>query len=254
MQAGTTGKGLFGGAERLQEQMNAPKKGNQLGKDAFLKLLVTQMENQDPLNPIADTDFIAQLSQYSSLEQLINIAKGVEGLNKQADKNILNSASFIGKTVLAHGDSISKYGDTISRVGYTLKENCNKAVANIFDSNNNIIRSVELPAQQAGSYYFDWDGKNSQGQDMPSGVYKISIGATDKNDRPIMVDMQVAGIVNGVLTENGATMLKLADGRKIKADQVTEIGMPRPQKPPTNNSGTGGGTSSTGGNGTGSTP
>lgn len=250
MQAETVGKGLFGGAERLQEKLNAPKDGSKLGKDAFLKLLVTQMENQDPLNPVADTDFIAQLSQYSSLEQLMNISKGVEGLNNQANKNILNSTSFIGKTVLAHGDAVSKNGDSISRVGYTLKENCSKAIANIFDSNNNIIRSIELPAQEAGSYYFDWDGKNFQGQNMPNGVYKISIGAVDKNDRPVMVDMQVAGIVSGVLTEDGTTMLKLADGRKVKADQVTEVGIPKPPAPPASNSGnSGSGTPPTGGTG-----
>ncbi len=224
MQAqGVGSSGLFGGAERLNEKLNAPKDGSKLGKDAFLKLLVTQMEHQDPLNPVADTDFIAQLSQYSSLEHLMNISKSVEGLNTRANSSILSTVDFIGKNVMSRSDSLSKNGDKISKAGYTLTEDSVKVMANVFDDKGNIVRSVELPARNADSYVFEWDGKDFNGNETPDGNYHLAIGAVNRHGRPVMVDIQVAGTVRGVKTVDGMTMLQLTDGRELKADTVTQV-------------------------------
>lgn len=223
MQTGNIGKGLFGGAERLQEEQNAPKDGTKLGKDAFLKLLVTQMEHQDPLNPVADTDFIAQLSQYSSLEQLVNISKAVEGLNSNSTKSLLSAVDFIGKKVLSEGSDISKKEGTITKVGYTLSEASAFVAFDVYDKTGSLVHSVVLPAKNAGFYTFEWNGKDFNGNELPDGTYGLSIRAAAENGQPVEVRTQLAGVVKGVLSDKGITVLQLTDGREIRADSVTQV-------------------------------
>ena len=95
-------QGAFHGAEKTGKQ-------GALGKDAFLKLLVTQLQHQDPLNPLDDKEFIAQLAQFSSLEQMNNISEGITSLVKKTqEQDMLNSVNYIGKEVTASGHSVTK--------------------------------------------------------------------------------------------------------------------------------------------------
>ena len=97
-------QGAFHGAEKTGKQ-------GALGKDAFLKLLVTQLQHQDPLNPLDDKEFIAQLAQFSSLEQMNNISEGITSLVKKTqEQDMLNSVNYIGKEVTASGHSVTKNG------------------------------------------------------------------------------------------------------------------------------------------------
>lgn len=79
---------------------------NELGKDDFLKLLITQLTHQDPLEPVSDTEFIAQMAQFSTLEQMTNVAKGVESLLSVTK---LNAQSYIGKEVIYYDDNTGLY-------------------------------------------------------------------------------------------------------------------------------------------------
>ena len=108
-------QGAFHGAEKTGKQ-------GALGKDAFLKLLVTQLQHQDPLNPLDDKEFIAQLAQFSSLEQMNNISEGITSLVKKTqEQDMLNSVNYIGKEVTASGHSVTKNGTVVTPVFFTLK-------------------------------------------------------------------------------------------------------------------------------------
>ena len=96
-------------------------KNDVLGKDAFLKLLVTQLQNQDPLNPLDDKEFIAQLAQFSSLEQMTNISSGITSLTeKTAQQDMLSAVNYIGKEVTAEGSELTKGENYVTPVYFTL--------------------------------------------------------------------------------------------------------------------------------------
>lgn len=114
---GTSVNNILGQAEN-EFQSAVKKSGNaDLGKDAFLQLLVTQLKHQDPLNPMDDKEFVAQLAQFTSLEQLMGINTGVTSMNEAfKQQQMMNAVSYIGKDVLASGDQISKIKDGVSKL------------------------------------------------------------------------------------------------------------------------------------------
>ncbi|MFW6235729.1 MAG: flagellar hook assembly protein FlgD [Desulfovibrionales bacterium] len=216
---------------RAEETKSAPQKKNSaLDKDSFLRLLVTQLEHQDPLQPKADTEFVAQLAQFSSLEQLTNISKGVGNIEGGFGRqDIFTAVNFLGKEVLAAGTDVSKEDDRVSSMLYALEDTAVNAYANIFDPNGNLVRTVHMGPRQPGQYEFAWDGKNHAGQTMQNGVYSVFFAAEGINGEPVMVDTKVSGLVSGVNSSDGRAVLRLKDGREVDLTDVTEIINPQSQ-------------------------
>lgn len=195
-----------------------------LGKDAFLKLLVTQLSNQDPLNPMDDKDMTAQLAQFSSLEQLTNINTGIETLNTTMTQNQLtNAVSYIGKSVKASGYSLSKDSGTVSSLYYSLGETVTDAAINIYDSSGTLVRSTAIGTKSSGDYQYDWDGLDSSGKEVADGLYSVAITAYNSSGSQVLVQTQVSGVVSGVTTSSGTTYLNLKDGRTVSLANVSQI-------------------------------
>lgn len=214
-------------------QVLGQQKGSALDKDSFMLLLVTQFKYQDPLNPMEDKEFIAQLAQFSSLEQLMNLNDSM-GLLTDATNNqqMLNATSYIGKTVMAFGTSISKKGDAVTKYEYALEENAATGIINVYDSKTNEwVYSEDVGAQQAGKHSFEWNGKKTSGLDAPEGVYVVRMAFQNAKGVPIITDSQVEGVVEGVANENGTIFLKLEDGRVVSLANVRQVGAVKPKEP-----------------------
>jgi flagellar basal-body rod modification protein FlgD len=227
MQAGSMDS-ILGAYEReLAEDKKKTGDASQMGKQQFLELLTTQLEHQDPLDPMKDKEFVAQLAQFTSLEQLTNISSGIDALNKSKTQDeMLGAVNYIGKEVLAKGDAVYKQDDQVSSVYFSLENQTANTYANVLDSNGNVVQSVNLGAFQPGDYTYSWDGKNFNGSEAPNGEYKVTFAAVDKNDKSVMVDKQVAGKVVGLQKENGVASLVLSGGRTIKLSEVKEVVAP----------------------------
>jgi flagellar basal-body rod modification protein FlgD len=213
---------LIGQAEK-DFGSSAPTK--EMGKDQFLHLLLAQLEYQDPLNPMDDKEFVAQLAQFTSLEELKNINTSLDGLNEGAERQeMLSAVSFIGKQVRAEGDSISKDADgNITRAYFSFDQPAANVFANIFDENGNIVRTENLGSMQGGFYEYTWDGLDYKGAEMPQGVYDVYLAAEGPEGQPVMVDLQVSGTVAGVQNEGGRQYLRLDDGRVVDLLKVKEV-------------------------------
>ncbi len=195
-----------------------------LDQSTFLNLLMAQLQHQDPLNPMEDKDFTAQLAQFSSLEQLNNINKGIESLNTSAGRqDMLGAVSFIGKDIRAFGNTVSKEGNAITKAFYELDEPVKDMYYNVYDSYGVLVNTVKVGARQAGSYEFQWDGKDFNGSTLPDGTYTMAIAAENADGKPVMVYTEVSGTVSGVSGENGIPMLRLTDGRTVSFFNVKEI-------------------------------
>jgi flagellar basal-body rod modification protein FlgD len=218
-------------------------KGDTLGKSDFLLLLVTQFKHQDPLNPMDDKEFVAQLSQFSSLEQLMNLNTSMDGLTAATkEQMIMSAANYIGKEVVAGGNAIAKTDEGISKFYWAIGNDMAKGSIYIYDVNMNQVYGEQLAGRAAGTYPFDWNGKNYAGQDVLPGVYYVRLTCEDENGQSMLIDTAVTGRVETVINDSGETWLKLDDGRMVALKNVREIGAAK--TPLDNTTGAGSGTGS----------
>ncbi len=203
----------------------APAPSNELGKDAFLKLLTTQMQNQDPLNPVDNQQFIAQLAQFSSLEQLQNVGSKLDTLAlAQASANQMATANLVGKDVMFKADKLGLVAGQPSTFKVAQSGASDDTSAVLTDGSGRVVRSLHLGAR-SGTYTVSWDGLDDQGSPLPSGEYVLSVAATRKDGTPVTADASVRGTVTGVTFDGQVPELVVA-GRQIKLADVTEIATP----------------------------
>ncbi|MCT4534440.1 flagellar hook capping FlgD N-terminal domain-containing protein [Halodesulfovibrio sp.] len=203
--------------------MSAKEPKSSLGKDDFMKLLTTQMSNQDPLKPTDDTQMLAQLAQFSSLEQLSTLNQTATTANTALGAiNVTGAVNYIGKSVVAGGDSITRGSSDCSPVYYTLPEGVDSVKAHIYDASKSIVDTVVLSATGEGEHAFTWDGTNPKGK-LPEGKYTVGFEARDKNGKTVKVGSKVAGKVTGVTAKDGKTVLELEGGRTVNLIDVQRV-------------------------------
>lgn len=175
-----------------------------MGQDTFLNLLTTQMQNQDPLSPMANEDFIAQLATFSSLEQLMDIGDAMKA-NTLSMANLSNTtmASLVGKHVVAIGDTFPRDGESgDTELHYDSPQDA-AATLNIYDESGKVIWS-EPVSLQAGEGSLEWDGKNQDGQTVAEGEYRFELVATDNEGNSIEVSERVSGMVDSMDYSTGS--------------------------------------------------
>jgi flagellar basal-body rod modification protein FlgD len=198
-----------------------------LGREEFLTLFVAQLRHQDPLNPLDSAEFTAQLAQYSSLEQLLNINGNLESLQaSQEQDHRLQALNFLGKEVIADGDMLFLEPNQISEGRFSLTEKAD-CEALILDSNGYPIRSIPLGVLESGEHQFQWDGLDASGNKMDGGggIYSFEITAMTDDGRILPVTTQITGKVTGVNLETESPVLFLGD-IPLDLSQVLEIKLP----------------------------
>lgn len=197
---------------------------DKMDKDSFMKLMMAQMKNQDPTNPLKSHEMAAQLAQFSSLEQLQNVNTTLDDMKAgQKPTETYQSLNFIGKAVMGDASKISRLkGDKIHDFTFTLPEDAPQASLQVRNENGEVIRKIELRDLKRGDNNWVWNGQNDQGQTVPVGQYKVSIEAKDKFEKKMDVKTDFEGVISGVnYTPEGPVLLignqavKLKDVRQI---------------------------------------
>lgn len=182
----------------------------ELGKDAFMSLLLTQMKNQDPTNPLKSHEMAAQLAQFTSLEKLNNINEGIDKLRKdnQPDHNF-QALAFIGKTVVMDNSKIARMEETETHdLRFSLPADSQKANIEIKDANGAVIRKMEMKNLKAGANSLTWNGKTEEGATAPKGDYTLAVEAFGSNGKKLYVQTKAEGVITGVnFTAHGAQLL-----------------------------------------------
>jgi len=215
---------ILGSQESRLAASNTPQHKSSMDQDSFLTILVAQLTHQDPLSPMEDQDMTGQLAQFSSLEQLTNINNNIKGLSSSMQQtDMLSAVSFIGKEVKAEGYKISMNEGNASTIYYGFGEPVSKIMMNIYDDDGAIVRTVELGSKEAGTYQYEWDGRNEAGTKLPDGTYGIGILGQDKDGKSVMVQTEISGRVDAVVNEGGTQYLRLQDGRFISFANIKEV-------------------------------
>ncbi len=178
--------------------------------DTFLLLLTTQLQNQDPLDPMRSEEFTQQLVQFAGVEQSINTNKKLDQLVQLQISSQLNSAvSFIGKLVeVIHDQLLLK--DGAAKISYGLDRNAAHTIIGIIDQNGRAVRTIQGETG-AGRHEFEWDGRDSNGAQLPDGVYGFSVVATDDDEQTIDTVAASFGRVTGVEIVDNASRLNIGE-------------------------------------------
>jgi flagellar basal-body rod modification protein FlgD len=195
-------------------------------QDEFLKLLTIQLQNQDPLNPMDNQEFTAQLATFNSLDQLINISKKLDALNaEQLTLNQLQATTLIGKEVSTQGNRMHLDADGTAELPYLLAADAARVVINIMDSEGNVVRTLEAGAQKAGEQKVPWDGKDSNGKAVEQGEYVTEVNAFDAKGKAVQATTLIKGTVSGVDLAGSEAMLTIG-GLQVPISAILSVRAP----------------------------
>ncbi len=189
-----------------------------MGREEFLALLVAQLKNQDPLNPMDSMDFTTQLAQFSSLEQLYNVNAGVQGLSAyQQGMYNAQAVSLIGKQVVAEGGNNFVLAGDSAEISYELPADAQNISVSIFDEAGQQVAVLSPGSQNQGVQTLVWDAG-----DAASGVYSFRISALDAQACPVDVQAMLTGPVTGIEFSDDAIWLTV-NGQQISMESVRAI-------------------------------
>jgi flagellar basal-body rod modification protein FlgD len=203
-----------------------------MGKDAFLKLLVAQLKNQDPLKPQDNSTFVAELAQFSSLEQTTGINDRLDNLALQ-NKGIANTqiAAFVGKKVTVRGTLATADGTgTPVPINFALGGASAVTKVTIQDQNGRTVRTLDLGDRKAGTARIMWDGRDDAGIVQPKGTFKVTVSATDSKKSPVSVVQETTGLVSSVSFDTGYPVLTLDNGTTSPVSDLLRVESP-PKNP-----------------------
>lgn len=194
-----------------------------LTQEDFINLLVTQMKNQNPLEPMDNYQMASQMAQMSTVESLNNIYKTVSQIASGQDTvgNSLGTAALIGKTVEAQGNGLTLSQGTASGGTYQLAKAGNVLVQ-VYNSAGQLVWSQQSEVKDTTSQKVAWQGKDQLGNSLADGNYTFKVTAVDEKGASINVTSRISGTVTGVFFEDGTPYIQVGSNR-IAVKNITAI-------------------------------
>ena len=203
-----------------------------MGRDAFLKLLVAQMQNQDPLKPQENSAFVAELAQFSSLEQSMGINDRLDLLATQ-NQGLANSqvVGMVGNEVTVKGSMVTSAGGGAPvPLSFSLAGDTTSTVVTVRDQSGKVVRTLDLGAREDGMVKLSWDGRDQAGMVQPSGTYVVSVSAKNDKDAAVSVSQETTGIVKSVSFDKGYPVLQLDNGTSVPVSDLLRVAAPPVKK------------------------
>jgi flagellar basal-body rod modification protein FlgD len=191
--------------------------------DTFLQLLTTQLQNQNPLDPLDTNQFTEQLVEFASVEQQINENTNLQTLiSMQQTSEATSALQLVGSTVTVGGNAAALSNATNSAATWSLTSTTPATATVTVTSAAGTTAYSGTMALNAGTQAFTWNGQGSNGQTWPDGTYTLTVSATGANGQAVSVATHVQGTVSGVnLTSNPPTLT--VNGQNVQISQVTSI-------------------------------
>lgn len=203
-----------------------------MGRDAFLKLLVAQMKNQDPLKPQDNSQFVAELAQFSSLEQSMGINDRLDLLATQ-NQGLANSqvVGMVGNEVTVKGSMVTASGGgTAVPINFKLAGDTESTVVTIRNQSGKVVRTLDLGAREDGLVKISWDGRDQSGMVQPAGTYVVSVTAKNDKASAVSVSQETTGIVKSVSFDKGYPVLQLDNGTAVPVSDLLRVAAPATKK------------------------
>ncbi len=211
--------------DQYQVKDSEPK-SKELGKNEFLNLLVAQLNNQDPLSPQDNGEFIAQLAQFSTVEGVDKLNTSMESmLSGYQSSQALQASSLVGRKVIIPTDKAMIDTSETFKASMVLPTASSNVYVNVYDSAGSVVNRINMGQQAAGNVSFMWDGKDSSGNLLPPGAYKFEAQASYGAETKGLTTMLPANVDSVTLGQNGGElMLNLAGLGSIGLSKIQVIG------------------------------
>ena len=205
-----------------QEAPNASE--GAMGRDQFLKLLLTQMGSQDPSAPMDAQQFVAQLATFANVEQLQHANTRLESLLlAQAANNQQGAANLVGRTVRFKSDEVQVAKEGVSGVNRLhLDEEAANVTVTVKDATGKVVRTAHLGSLPKGAHPFEFDGRNNAGEMLDAGKYTITVAAADVNGNAVNAMTLRQGVVDAVTYIGGFPQLMVGD-TTLNMSDVLEV-------------------------------
>jgi flagellar basal-body rod modification protein FlgD len=198
-----------------------------VNKNDFLKLLIAQMKNQDPLNPMDGTQYVAELAQFSSLEELQNMNDNLTtniNANYTLTQSINNTlaANMIGKEVKVTASDVTYSDQTSTTIGYTLPSTAADVSLTISNSDGTVVRTMSNLSTSSGDHDITWDFTDDNGSTLPTGTYTYAISATNSSGTSLTTSLYKVGTVDAINYSSSGTTFSI-DGTDYSLSDVLGI-------------------------------
>lgn len=181
-----------------------------LDRSDFMTLFITQMQHQDPLEPMDSTEMASQLAQFSNMEATMKMSDNMEKLLEyQTSQNNLQLLTLIGKEVQGSGNSMGVINGAATTTQYTLADAADSCKVDIYDAAGKLVDTTNLGYAASGAHDLSWDAKTPSGTVVPDGQYTYVVTATNALGQKVDVDYKTTGKVTGVNFTGGVAQVSV---------------------------------------------
>ncbi len=192
-------------------------------QSSFLTLLVAQLKNQDPTNPLQNNELTSQLAQISTLNGIEKLNTTLGSISGQIDNSqSMQASTLIGHGVMVPGATVLAGNSTTTPFGVELEQAAEKVTATITNKDNVVVQTIDLGGLSAGVHTFSWDGKLTDGTTAIDGSYKVSIAASTGTTQLVAQPLQYA-VVQAVTRTDDGSKLDLGTYGTTTLDEVRQI-------------------------------
>lgn len=192
-------------------------------QSSFLTLLVAQLKNQDPTNPMENNELTTQLAQISTVSGIEKLNTTLGSISGQIDSNqSLQATTLIDHGVMIPGTTVLSGNSTTTPFGVELQQAADTVTATITDKSGKVVRTIDIGALTAGVHTFSWDGTSTDGTAAPEGSYNVSIAASNGATQLVAQPLQFA-LVQGVTRDDNGSLLDLGTYGTTTLDEVRQI-------------------------------
>ncbi len=214
---------LYGALGLTAQQATSSKKKDSLDQADFMRLMTTQLQHQDPLKPMDNSQMVAQMAQLSTVQGITDLNNTVKGFqNSMSSDQILRGAALVGHEVLVPSTKLSLEAEG-GTSGTVAAPGAGTITIDITDANGVKVDQLSIPASASGEVAFEWDGTDADGERMPAGSYTITATHTDTSGAQSKLNTYVQAEVESVTVGSDGLYLNLKGLGTAPLDYVLRI-------------------------------
>lgn len=202
-------------------ELQAPK----LGQSDFLRLMVAQVQNQDPMSPQTNGDFIGQLAQFSTSDGVNNMQKSLDQLAYSMQSNeTLQASALVGHEVLVNSNKMTLEGDNPANAAVEIPAGMKDLTVSIYSASGSLVKTIKLGQQPEGIHNFSWDGYDANGKKMADGQYNVKIQGNSQGREYPLPMMSSAKVESVRISQYGeGVILKVSGIGDVSLNDVRQI-------------------------------
>ena len=197
---------------------------NSLGQDEFMKLMVAQLNNQDPTKPLENAEFLSQLAQFGTVNGITELQSSFSTLASSLQSNqALQASTLVGRSVLVPANSVNLESGGAVDGAVELTGSTGELNLSIKNASGQVVKELILGSRQQGQVNFKWDGLDNSGTAVPAGQYSISAEAAIDGETKVMETMLQAKVDSVTLSGTAGPLLNLAGLGSIGINDVKQV-------------------------------